>query len=183
MTPLSLACPPPPPFTVFSRRVSGALHSLCVGLTSAAACTWATTTIFFSGSGRGGWRAAVAPAGRSSGQRGAREEAEAAGAAVSRAFPSWKRSVSTEIYLCHACSYHAIEDGNARTGRPSSARSSSARRSCSACSSGRRTPAAARRSARPPPPPPPRRRRSRRRRARRVRKAVLPAAGWMSTPR
>eukprot|EP01047_Picozoa_sp_COSAG01_P005432 COSAG01_NODE_185_length_22691_cov_53.142478_17_plen_60_part_00 len=23
----------------------------------------------------------------------------------------------TEMYLCHACSYHEIEDGNARTGR------------------------------------------------------------------
>jgi hypothetical protein len=25
---------------------------------------------------------------------------------VSRAFPSWNRSILTEIYLCHACSYH-----------------------------------------------------------------------------
>jgi hypothetical protein len=25
--------------------------------------------------------------------------------AVSRAFPSWNRSILTEIYLCHACSY------------------------------------------------------------------------------
>jgi hypothetical protein len=25
---------------------------------------------------------------------------------VSRAFPSWNRSMLTEIYLCHACSYH-----------------------------------------------------------------------------
>jgi hypothetical protein len=32
---------------------------------------------------------------------------------VSRAFPSWNRSILTEIYLCHACSYHEIEDGNA----------------------------------------------------------------------
>jgi hypothetical protein len=35
---------------------------------------------------------------------------------VSRAFPSWKRSILTEIYLCHACSCHEIEDGNARAG-------------------------------------------------------------------
>jgi hypothetical protein len=35
---------------------------------------------------------------------------------VSRAFPSWKRSILTEIYLCHACSYQEIEDGSARTG-------------------------------------------------------------------
>eukprot|EP01047_Picozoa_sp_COSAG01_P071459 COSAG01_NODE_11096_length_2009_cov_4.966492_1_plen_130_part_00 len=28
--------------------------------------------------------------------------------AVSRAFPSWNRSVLTEIYLCHACSRHEI---------------------------------------------------------------------------
>ena len=31
---------------------------------------------------------------------------------VSRAFPSWNRSILTEIYLCHTCSYHEIEDGN-----------------------------------------------------------------------
>jgi hypothetical protein len=35
---------------------------------------------------------------------------------VSRAFPSWKRSLLTEIYLCHACSDHEIEDGNAWAG-------------------------------------------------------------------
>jgi hypothetical protein len=35
---------------------------------------------------------------------------------VSRAFPSQNRSILTEIYLCHACSHHEIEDGNARTG-------------------------------------------------------------------
>ena len=40
----------------------------------------------------------------------------AAAAAVSRAFPSWKQSILTEIYLCHACSDHEIEDGNARAG-------------------------------------------------------------------
>jgi hypothetical protein len=31
---------------------------------------------------------------------------------VSWPFPSWNRSILTEIYLCHACSYHEIEDGN-----------------------------------------------------------------------
>eukprot|EP01047_Picozoa_sp_COSAG01_P024456 COSAG01_NODE_1511_length_10068_cov_7.643731_14_plen_251_part_00 len=31
---------------------------------------------------------------------------------VSRPFPSWNRSILTEIYLCHTCSYHKIEDGN-----------------------------------------------------------------------
>jgi hypothetical protein len=36
--------------------------------------------------------------------------------AVSRAFPSWKRSILTGIYLGHARSHHEIEDGNARTG-------------------------------------------------------------------
>jgi hypothetical protein len=35
---------------------------------------------------------------------------------VSRAFPSWNRTISTEIYLCHACFYHEFEDGNARAG-------------------------------------------------------------------
>jgi hypothetical protein len=33
--------------------------------------------------------------------------------AVSRAFPSWNRSILTEISLCHACSDHEVEDGNA----------------------------------------------------------------------
>ena len=28
--------------------------------------------------------------------------------AVSRPFPSWNRSISTEIYLCHACSCQEI---------------------------------------------------------------------------
>eukprot|EP01047_Picozoa_sp_COSAG01_P104096 COSAG01_NODE_33474_length_563_cov_1.372845_2_plen_74_part_01 len=32
---------------------------------------------------------------------------------VSREFPSCSRSTLTEIYLCHACSCHAIEDENA----------------------------------------------------------------------
>jgi hypothetical protein len=35
---------------------------------------------------------------------------------ASRPFPSRNRSILTEIYLCHACSYHAIEDGNGRPG-------------------------------------------------------------------
>jgi hypothetical protein len=35
---------------------------------------------------------------------------------VSRAFPSWTWSILAEIYLCHACSAHEIEDGNARAG-------------------------------------------------------------------
>jgi hypothetical protein len=38
---------------------------------------------------------------------------------VGRAFPSWNRSILTEIYLCDACSDHEmIEDGNARAGGP-----------------------------------------------------------------
>jgi hypothetical protein len=41
---------------------------------------------------------------------------EQLGYVVSRAFSSWNRSISTEIYLCHACSDHEIEDGNGRAG-------------------------------------------------------------------
>jgi hypothetical protein len=43
-----------------------------------------------------------------------------AGQPGARAFPSLMRSVLTEICLCHACSCHEIEDGNARgsTRRP-----------------------------------------------------------------
>jgi hypothetical protein len=37
-------------------------------------------------------------------------------AGVSRPFSSWNRPMLTEIYLCHACSYHEIEDGNGRAG-------------------------------------------------------------------
>jgi hypothetical protein len=37
---------------------------------------------------------------------------EARAVTVSRPFPSWNRSILTEIYQCHACSYHEIEDGN-----------------------------------------------------------------------
>eukprot|EP01047_Picozoa_sp_COSAG01_P071222 COSAG01_NODE_10998_length_2030_cov_2.434490_1_plen_49_part_10 len=36
---------------------------------------------------------------------------------MSRPFASWNRSILTEIYLCHACSYHEIEDGNGAPGR------------------------------------------------------------------
>jgi hypothetical protein len=43
-------------------------------------------------------------------------------AMVSRPFPSWNRSILTEIYLCHACSCHEIEDGNGRAGLWSSRR-------------------------------------------------------------
>jgi hypothetical protein len=39
-----------------------------------------------------------------------------AGTDVSRAFPSCTRSMLTEIYLCHDCSCHDIEDGNAGAG-------------------------------------------------------------------
>jgi hypothetical protein len=35
---------------------------------------------------------------------------------VSAPFPSWNRSILTEIYPCHACSYHEIEDGNGAPG-------------------------------------------------------------------
>ena len=34
-----------------------------------------------------------------------------------RAFPSFLWSILTDIYLCHACSCHDIEDGNAWTGK------------------------------------------------------------------
>jgi hypothetical protein len=34
--------------------------------------------------------------------------AEAAAEEASAPFPSWNRSILTEIYLCHACSYHEI---------------------------------------------------------------------------
>eukprot|EP01047_Picozoa_sp_COSAG01_P013693 COSAG01_NODE_650_length_14506_cov_24.157354_6_plen_114_part_00 len=37
---------------------------------------------------------------------------------VSRPFPSWNRCILTEIYLCHACSYQEINDGNGRAGPP-----------------------------------------------------------------
>jgi hypothetical protein len=39
-----------------------------------------------------------------------------ASSSVSRACPSWDRSIVTEIYLCHACSCQETEDGNARAG-------------------------------------------------------------------
>jgi hypothetical protein len=47
---------------------------------------------------------------------------------VSGAFPSWKRSILTEMYLCHASSYHEIEDGHARTGLRAAALGRAARR-------------------------------------------------------
>ena len=34
--------------------------------------------------------------------------------AVSAPFPSWNRSILTEIYLCHACSYQEIQAYEAR---------------------------------------------------------------------
>jgi hypothetical protein len=57
-------------------------------------------------------------------ERAERERREAEVAAqvevVRRAFPSWKRSILTEIHLCHACSYQEIEDGGkSRSGRRS----------------------------------------------------------------
>jgi H+/Cl- antiporter ClcA len=39
------------------------------------------------------------------------------GEAVSAPCPSWNRSTLTEIYLCHASSYHEIEDGNGAPGQ------------------------------------------------------------------
>jgi hypothetical protein len=45
-----------------------------------------------------------------------REEPAPAPEPVSRAFPSWNRSILTEIYLCHVCSYHEVEDRNGRAG-------------------------------------------------------------------
>ena len=37
-------------------------------------------------------------------------------ASVGQPSPSWNRSILTEIYLCRACSYHEIEDGNGAPG-------------------------------------------------------------------
>jgi hypothetical protein len=48
--------------------------------------------------------------GASGGGVAARHGGGGAPAAVSRAFPSWNRSILTEIYLCHTCSYQEIED-------------------------------------------------------------------------
>jgi hypothetical protein len=47
---------------------------------------------------------------------------------VRRPFPSRNRSVLTEIYRCHACSDHEIEDGNGRAG--DAKRSKSTRMCC-----------------------------------------------------
>eukprot|EP01047_Picozoa_sp_COSAG01_P099097 COSAG01_NODE_29175_length_643_cov_1.343750_1_plen_178_part_10 len=46
----------------------------------------------------------------------AQRDPHARGLVVSRPFPSWNRSILTEIYRCHACSYHEIEDENGRAG-------------------------------------------------------------------
>jgi hypothetical protein len=43
------------------------------------------------------------------------------GAGVSQAFPSWTRSILTEIYLCHACSYHVLRTETPGQGRPGAA--------------------------------------------------------------
>jgi hypothetical protein len=51
---------------------------------------------------------------------GGRGQSRAAAAAVGggkRGVSLFMRSMLTEIYLCPACSYHEIEDGNARAGR------------------------------------------------------------------
>jgi hypothetical protein len=42
--------------------------------------------------------------------------AEAAAEEASAPFPSWNRSILTEIYLCHACSGHESEGGNGAPG-------------------------------------------------------------------
>jgi hypothetical protein len=69
--------------------------------------------------------------------RGALQRQLGAGA-VSRAFPSAARSILTEIYLCHACSYHEVEDGNARTGTTAPTRAACSRARSSTCSAGER---------------------------------------------
>jgi hypothetical protein len=69
--------------------------------------------------GAGGTRRAGLP-GRAAARSRPRAQASGGrrggGAWVSRAFPSWKRSILTEIYPCHACSDHVSEDANARAG-------------------------------------------------------------------
>jgi hypothetical protein len=47
-------------------------------------------------------------------------------ARASAPFPSWSRSILPEIYLCHACSYHEIEDGNGAPGTPGAGRRAAA---------------------------------------------------------
>jgi hypothetical protein len=37
---------------------------------------------------------------------------------ASAPLPCWNRSISTEMYLCHACSDQEIEDGNGASGEP-----------------------------------------------------------------
>jgi hypothetical protein len=61
---------------------------------------------------------------------------------VSRAFPSWDRSILTDIYLFHARSCHAIEDGNARTGPSTAATGAAPLRCHCAPASSPRAPAA-----------------------------------------
>jgi hypothetical protein len=68
-----------------------------------------------------------------------RAAALAAPPLVSWASPSWDRSILTEIYLCHACSYHEIEDGNARTGWRTSRRCAACRAPCAACTTSSRS--------------------------------------------
>jgi hypothetical protein len=63
---------------------------------------------------------------------------------ASAPFPSWNRSILTEIYLCHACYYHEIEDGNGAPGGGGGPRSGSRRRAASASRDATR-PASARR--------------------------------------
>jgi hypothetical protein len=46
----------------------------------------------------------------------AAEEGREGVSGVSRAFPSWNRPISTEIYLCHACSDHELERRRRRAG-------------------------------------------------------------------
>jgi hypothetical protein len=133
------------------------------------------------------WHPRWAGRGSAASRAGGRRHPEMA--AVGRAFPSWKRSTLTEIYLCHACSDHAIEDGHASTGggrwgcRAASSASSWPSRSTSGTSARRRrsrpssatsrhrrrapSPIRRRRPTRPPPTP----------------RCVRSAARWRPTPR
>eukprot|EP01047_Picozoa_sp_COSAG01_P040508 COSAG01_NODE_3416_length_6122_cov_11.318114_3_plen_105_part_00 len=53
---------------------------------------------------------------------------------MSRPFSSWNRPILTEIYLCHACSCHKMEDRNGRAGSCGSSTYSSIRRASAAFS-------------------------------------------------
>jgi hypothetical protein len=68
------------------------------------------------GKGEGSQGAASAAASASAVAAAAAAAAVLRAGTVSPAFPSWNRSILTEIYLCHACSYQSIEDGNAWAG-------------------------------------------------------------------